>query len=478
MAPAERAPLTDEVAVAFIGGGFAGLVTGARLKQAGIDDVRIIEKGGDVGGTWYWNRYPGAQCDTAAFIYLPLLEETGHMPTEKYTHAPEILEHCQRIAKHFDLYDNACLSTEVTGLEWDDDVVTLDHPHQPRRRDARQVRGDGHRARCTARSCPASPASRRSPATASTPAGGTTTTPAATPRAGRWIVSPTSASGSSAPAPRPCSASRTWLAACGELYVFQRTPSSIDIRNNHPIDPDWFATLEPGWQDKWLMNFTILQTGGFADEDLVKDGWTDISQRIRDKVLAGPDPDFSPAAIERAYHDSDDEKMNEIRARVDADRRRRLDRRRAQAVVPPAVQAAVLPRRVPPGVQQAWHAPGRHRRQGRRAHRRDRRVGRRAALRARLPDLRLRLRGRHRLLEAIGLRRRRPRRTAAVRALGRRDAEPPRHPCPRLPEPLRRRADPGRQPDLQRPAQPHRGRRARSPRSSPTPSRPAPTRSR
>src|SRR5215218_1277936 len=109
----EREPVTDEVTVALIGGGFAGLVTGARLKQAGITDVRIIEKGGDVGGTWYWNRYPGAQCDTAAFIYLPLLEETGHMPSEKYTHAPEILEHCQRIAKHFDLYDGACLSTEV-----------------------------------------------------------------------------------------------------------------------------------------------------------------------------------------------------------------------------------------------------------------------------------------------------------------------------------------------------------------------------
>ena len=120
--PAPREPLFDDVTVAFIGGGFAGLVTGARLKQAGIDDVRIIEKGGDFGGTWYWNRYPGAQCDTAAFVYLPLLEETGHMPTEKYTHAPEILDHCRRIADHFDLYDNACLSTEVTGLEWDDDA--------------------------------------------------------------------------------------------------------------------------------------------------------------------------------------------------------------------------------------------------------------------------------------------------------------------------------------------------------------------
>ncbi|HEV2368944.1 MAG TPA: NAD(P)-binding protein, partial [Acidimicrobiales bacterium] len=82
---------TDHVTVAFIGGGFAGLVTGAAIKQAGVDDVRIVEKAGDFGGTWYWNRYPGAMCDTASFVYMPLLEETGHMPTEKYAHAPEIL---------------------------------------------------------------------------------------------------------------------------------------------------------------------------------------------------------------------------------------------------------------------------------------------------------------------------------------------------------------------------------------------------
>ena len=103
----ERAPKTDHVTFAFIGGGFAGLVTGARLKEAGIKDVRIIEKGGDFGGTWYWNRYPGAQCDTASMIYMPLLEETEHMPSEKYAHAPEILEQCQRIGKQYGLYDNA-----------------------------------------------------------------------------------------------------------------------------------------------------------------------------------------------------------------------------------------------------------------------------------------------------------------------------------------------------------------------------------
>ena len=102
-----------------VGGGFAGLVTGARLREAGVD-VRIIEKGGDFGGTWYWNRYPGAQCDTASMVYLPLLEETGHMPTEKYVHGPEILAHCQRIGRQFGLYDDALFHTEVTGLRWDE----------------------------------------------------------------------------------------------------------------------------------------------------------------------------------------------------------------------------------------------------------------------------------------------------------------------------------------------------------------------
>src|SRR3954463_5031946 len=118
-----RAPKTDHVTFAFIGGGFAGLATAARLTEAGVKDVRIIEKGGDVGGTWYWNRYPGAQCDTASLVYLPLLEETGHMPSEKYAHGPEILEPCRRIAKHYGLYDDALFHTEVSDLTWDDDAA-------------------------------------------------------------------------------------------------------------------------------------------------------------------------------------------------------------------------------------------------------------------------------------------------------------------------------------------------------------------
>jgi len=312
--PFEREPLTDEVTVAFIGGGFAGLLTGARLKQAGIDDVRIIEKGGDFGGTWYWNRYPGAQCDTAAFIYMPLLEEVGHMPTRKYTRAPEILEHSRNIARTFDLYDNACLATEVTGLEWHAEssrwIITTNRGDRMRARFVAMGTGPLHRPKLPG-------------------IDGIRTYQGHSFHTSRWDYDYTGGD--------PAGALMENLAdkrvgvigtgatavqcvphlakACGQLFVFQRTPSSIDIRNNHDIDPEWFDTLEPGWQQEWLLNFTTLQTGGFADVDLVMDGWTDISQRIRDKAIENGD--FSPEGLLKAYHDSDDEKMTEIRARVD-----------------------------------------------------------------------------------------------------------------------------------------------------------------
>ncbi|MBT5756526.1 MAG: NAD(P)/FAD-dependent oxidoreductase [Acidimicrobiaceae bacterium] len=315
MPVAPREPLTDDVEFVFIGGGFAGLVTGARLKEAGIDDVRIIEKGGDFGGTWYWNRYPGAMCDTAAFIYMPLLEETGHMPSRKYTRAPEILEHCQRIGRHYDLYDNAVFSTEVTDLTWDQDaqhwIIRTNRGDQMRAKFVAMGTGPLHRPKLPGIEGIESFAGHSF-------------------HTSRWDYDYTGGDPSGAPLSNLAN-KRVGIigtgatsvqciphlaASAGELFVFQRTPSSIDIRNNEDTDPEWFADLKPGWQKEWLVNFTTLQTGGFTDEDLVKDGWTDISQRIRDRVLANGD--FSPEGMTQAYHDSDDEKMEEIRARVDA----------------------------------------------------------------------------------------------------------------------------------------------------------------
>jgi cation diffusion facilitator CzcD-associated flavoprotein CzcO len=317
--PIDRAPVFDEVAFVIIGGGFSGLVTGARLNQAGITDVRIIEGGGDFGGAWYWNRYPGAMCDTAAMIYLPLLEETGHMPTQKYTFAPEIFGHAQRIAHHFGLYENALFSTEVTDLTWDETsarwIVQTNRGDQIRASFVSMGTGPLHRPKL-----PGIP--------------GIETFARHCFHTSRWDYDYTGGDASGAPLDK-LGDKRVGIIGTGatavqcipqlaraahELTVFQRTPSSIDIRNNRPVDPDYFGSLETGWQQKWLMNFAVLQTGGFADEDLVQDGWTDISQRIRDRIVAeiGSGAPFGPEDFRRAYEESDDEKMTEIRARVDA----------------------------------------------------------------------------------------------------------------------------------------------------------------
>ncbi len=313
----ERPPLHDTVDVAVIGGGFGGLLAGARLREAGVESLRVIEKGGDFGGTWYWNRYPGAACDVESYIYLPLLEEVGYLPKEKYSKAAEILEHSRAIGRHFDLYRDACFQTEVTELRWDD-------------RDARWVistnRGDAMRARFVVMAN--GPLHR--PKLPGIP--GIESFQGHTFHTSRWDYAYTggdSTGGLTGLADKRVGIIGTGATAVqcipalardsGELFVFQRTPSSIDVRNNHAIDPEWFATLGPGWQQRWLTNFATLQTGGFADEDLVKDGWTDISQRIRDRMIKmlGEGATFGPEAMAAAYEESDDEKMEEIRARVD-----------------------------------------------------------------------------------------------------------------------------------------------------------------
>src|SRR6266478_9491388 len=117
-----REPVHEEIDVLIVGGGFSGLITAARMRHEKVESIRIIEKAGDFGGTWYWNRYPGAACDIESYVYLPLLEETGYIPKEKYSFAPEIFEHAQRIGKHFDLYKRACFQTQIKEARWDDEA--------------------------------------------------------------------------------------------------------------------------------------------------------------------------------------------------------------------------------------------------------------------------------------------------------------------------------------------------------------------
>jgi len=313
--PITRAPLNDDVEIAVIGGGFGGLLAGARLRQAGFDDVRMIEKGGDFGGTWYWNRYPGAACDVESYIYLPLLEEIGYIPTQKYSSAPEILAHSQAIARHFDLYRNACLQTEVTELRWHEDrhrwAIHTNRDDTIMARFVVMANGPLHR--------PKLPGIE-----------GIETFRGHTFHTSRWDYEYTG--GSSDGGLTKLRDKRVGIIGTGatavqcvphlgesakELYVFQRTPSSIDVRNNRPTDPDWAANLEPGWQKERMDNFNALVSGGFADEDLVNDGWTDIIGNLLIRLRREANPDLSSEGLARNLELADFEKMEQIRARVE-----------------------------------------------------------------------------------------------------------------------------------------------------------------
>jgi cation diffusion facilitator CzcD-associated flavoprotein CzcO len=326
---ATRAPLSDEVDVALIGAGFGGLLAGARLRQLGVESVRLVEKAGDVGGTWYWNRYPGVACDIESYVYLPLLEELGTVPKEKYSRGEEILEHCRAIARKYDLYRDACLQTEVTEIRWDEAAA---------RWIVATNRGDAMRARFVVLSngflqkpkLPGIPGldefeghafhtSRWDYAYTGGNANGNLTR-LADKRVG--IIG----TGATAVQCIPHLG-----ASAAHLYVFQRTPSSIGVRANRPTDPAWAESLAPGWHQRRIENFQILTAGGYQPEDLVADGWTDIVRKLLALMLAKPDPDLSPEAIARTLELADFEQMEEIRARVDA------------AVKDPATAAALKP---------------------------------------------------------------------------------------------------------------------------------------
>jgi cyclohexanone monooxygenase len=312
-----RQPLTDEVDVAVIGGGFGGLLAAARLREAGVKDIRVIEKGGDFGGTWYWNRYPGAACDVESYVYLPLLEEVGYLPVEKYSRAPEILAHSRAVGRHFDLYANACFQTEVTEMRWDEAasrwIIHTNRGDAMRARFVIMANGPLHRPKL-----PGIP--------------GVESFRGHSFHTSRWDYAYTggdSNGGLDRLKDKVVGVIGTGATAvqcvphlgagARQLYVFQRTPSSIDVRANRPTDPDWAAGLAHGWQQRRMDNFNTLVSGGFADEDLVNDGWTEIIRNLlilarRDHATGVAPPQDPGATLEIA----DFQKMEQIRARVES----------------------------------------------------------------------------------------------------------------------------------------------------------------
>jgi cation diffusion facilitator CzcD-associated flavoprotein CzcO len=314
-----REPIFDEVEVTIIGGGFGGLLMGARLREAGYESIRLVEKAGDVGGTWYWNRYPGAMCDVESYVYLPLLEETERIPTTKYPFAPEIFEHSKAIARHFDLYRDALFQTGITELRWDDEAG---------RWTVKTDRGDEFRTRFVAMAN--GPLNR--PKLPGIP--GINEFKGYTFHTSRWDYDYTGGDstgnltnledkvvgiiGTGATAVQ-CVPHLGQSAK--HLYVFQRTPSSVDLRNNRPTDPEWVASLKPGWQQDRMNNFNTVVSGGDVEEDLVKDGWTDIFRNLTGQVAKQAGRKLgrrlSPQERGELMELADYQKMNQVRSRVD-----------------------------------------------------------------------------------------------------------------------------------------------------------------
>ena len=325
-----RPAMDEELDVVVIGGGFGGQLAAIRLGQAGVTDVRIIERAGDFGGTWYWNRYPGAQCDIESYVYLPLLEETGYMPKERYSFAPEILEHAKRIGRHFGLYERACFQTKVTEMRWNAETG---------RWKIRTDRGDVFRARYVVTAL--GPLNR--PKLPGIP--GIETFRGHAFHTCRWDYEYTG--GDSSGNLHKLADKRVGIIGTGatavqcvvhvgasaeQLYVFQRTPSSVDERGNAPTDPEWVKSLEPGWQQERTDNFNKLLSGIPVEIDMVADGWTRALSYHEDLMRRIEDPSsLTPEETEALAEIADHQHMEYIRKRVE-----RLvdDRETAEALKP------------------------------------------------------------------------------------------------------------------------------------------------
>ena len=312
----EREPVTETIEVVVLGGGFGGLYMSARLEEAGIKSFRIIERAGDFGGTWYWNRYPGAQCDVESYIYLPLLEETGYMPKEKYSFGNEIFEHAQRIGRRFGLYERAFLQTQVTDCTWNEaedrwtvktdrgDVIdahyliiasgSLNRPQLPGLPGLSDFEGHTfHTSRWDYAYTGGSPA-----------------TPLDKLGDKRVGIIGTGATGVQS-IPHVAKAAK-------HLSVFQRTPSSVAERGNSPTDPEWFKTLSPGWQSARDDNFTSLLLGVEVEEDLVNDGWTELFKSLGALLDGSGESNLTDAEIKQLGETLDYQHDNRVRNRVES----------------------------------------------------------------------------------------------------------------------------------------------------------------
>jgi cation diffusion facilitator CzcD-associated flavoprotein CzcO len=318
----EREPITDDPDVVIVGGGIAGLLAGAHLRKVGVERIRIVDQAGDVGGTWYWNRYPGVMCDVESYQYLPMLEELEYIPTRRYAFGEEIRQHLQRVADRFDLVPDALFHTGVTRTMWDEDAgrwqVHTDRGDQLTCRyyvlavgilnlmklpaipgmddfgsQASEATGKGKRAFHTARWDYGFTGG--GPGQALTQLGDKAVALIGTGASGLQALPPLAE-------------------AARHVYVFQRTPSAIGVRGNRPTDPSFAEGLAPGWQKARMDNFQSIMLGRPVDSDFTEDGWTQHYAAVQNPPRV---KGASIAEFMRTAEELDFGIMEEHRTRID-----------------------------------------------------------------------------------------------------------------------------------------------------------------
>ena len=314
---APREPISEDLDVAILGGGWTGLTAGFHLTNAGVTTFRHIDHAGDFGGVWYWNRYPGIQCDNDAYCYLPLLEETGFMPSKKFADGWEIQQYCKSIGEKYGFYDKALFHTIITALRWDDGI---------QRWRIATNRGDEIRARHVIM------------------AGGLMNMPKLPGIPGirsfkgkmfhsaRWDYDFTGGEWQN-PVLNKLADKRVAIIGTGatsiqavpflgqyakQVYVLQRTPSTVDERANPPTDPEWIKSLKPGWQKARQANYHRGAMENFlpGEPDLSSDIWTEISRNLNNQLAAEGYPEQTPEQIAARREVIDYQVMERIRHRV------------------------------------------------------------------------------------------------------------------------------------------------------------------
>ncbi|GAB3102285.1 NAD(P)/FAD-dependent oxidoreductase [Aestuariicella hydrocarbonica] len=313
-----REPVNEDIDVVILGGGWSGIMAGVELKRAGISNFRNIDHAGDFGGVWYWNRYPGLQCDNDAYCYLPLLEETGFMPSKKFTEGYEILAYAQSIAKQYELYEKALFHTLVNQLRWDESrqrwIVKSKQGDEIRARHLIVANGllnipklpglegihdfKGHMFHTARWDYDYTGGSQREPvldklADKKVAIVGTGATAVQlVPYLGKYAK---------------------------QFYVLQRTPSCVDTRRNSETDPQWAASLKPGWQAERRANFHRGANERYqpGESDMIVDIWTEVNRRLTDQFNEQDYyPDMAGYAEDRDVMDF--RVMERLRRRVDA----------------------------------------------------------------------------------------------------------------------------------------------------------------